>query len=283
MGYIVSNKIDDICVIKKKNVMVQNNALWNFFSEHAYFDDSLKPQSHMHKGLEANDNTTHVGVSVITEKQHHQGIRRELSETALENHHKQYLDHVYAVSNDNGTVTEHYRYSAFGEVEIYNPTGIKLAQSAIDNNVQWNSRRRDPITGLLYYKWRHYKSEYGRWLGRDPIEETGGINLYGFVANRALNYWDRLGLYGYGIGEWNLDCAKRGERCPGPFAQPIVKPKPSNDRDDKCCKKDIEKGLKELQRRYKVAVKKYESRGHPYKAGWWYNTCLLYTSDAADD
>jgi len=32
------------------------------------------------------------------------------------------------------------------------------------------------------------------WPSRDPIEEEGGINLYGFVGNNGVNGWDILGL-----------------------------------------------------------------------------------------
>ena len=31
------------------------------------------------------------------------------------------------------------------------------------------------------------------WPNRDPIEEDGGINLYGFVNNNSINDWDYLG------------------------------------------------------------------------------------------
>ena len=34
-----------------------------------------------------------------------------------------------------------------------------------------------------------------RWINRDPIQEEGGINLYGFVCNDPLNSIDTLGLY----------------------------------------------------------------------------------------
>jgi uncharacterized protein RhaS with RHS repeats len=34
----------------------------------------------------------------------------------------------------------------------------------------------------------------GSWPSRDPIEEEGGLNLYGFVGNDGVNYLDRLGL-----------------------------------------------------------------------------------------
>ena len=34
----------------------------------------------------------------------------------------------------------------------------------------------------------------GRWPSRDPIEEMGGVNLYGFVGNDGVNHLDYLGL-----------------------------------------------------------------------------------------
>jgi hypothetical protein len=40
----------------------------------------------------------------------------------------------------------------------------------------------------------YYMPEQGRWLSRDPIEENGGRNLHGFVANDPVDKWDRLGL-----------------------------------------------------------------------------------------
>ena len=38
-----------------------------------------------------------------------------------------------------------------------------------------------------------YNPETGRWLSRDPIGEQGGKNLYGFVANDAVNRADTDG------------------------------------------------------------------------------------------
>lgn len=32
-----------------------------------------------------------------------------------------------------------------------------------------------------------------RWPNRDPIEEEGGLNLYGFIENDAINHGDELG------------------------------------------------------------------------------------------
>jgi hypothetical protein len=43
---------------------------------------------------------------------------------------------------------------------------------------------------------RWYSPNTGRWFSRDPIEEEGGANPYGFVQNSPVNDWDFLGLCG---------------------------------------------------------------------------------------
>jgi RHS repeat-associated protein len=49
-------------------------------------------------------------------------------------------------------------------------------------------------TGVTYYTYRWYDPITGRWPSRDPIGESGGVNLYGFVGNDGLNRFDPLGL-----------------------------------------------------------------------------------------
>ena len=41
---------------------------------------------------------------------------------------------------------------------------------------------------------RYYNPSQGRFLGRDPIQEQGGLNLYGFCGNDSVNRWDLLGM-----------------------------------------------------------------------------------------
>ncbi len=53
---------------------------------------------------------------------------------------------------------------------------------------------------------RYYSASQGRFLGRDPIEEAGGLNLYGFCHNNSVNFWDYHGMSvqdadGSGTGE----------------------------------------------------------------------------------
>jgi RHS repeat-associated protein len=105
-------------------------------------------------------------------------------------------DRTYETATE--VINEHYRYTAFGEPEIYDSSGNKLATSAIKNEILWNSRRYDSTTNLYYYKYRHYNPSLGRWPSRDPIEEDGGVNLYGFVGNSTLCRIDVFGMWASG-------------------------------------------------------------------------------------
>ncbi|MCF7761430.1 MAG: hypothetical protein K9M98_13100, partial [Cephaloticoccus sp.] len=50
---------------------------------------------------------------------------------------------------------------------------------------------------------RYYSPSLGRFIYRDPIEEQGGINLYSFVGNNAVNAWDYLGMDSFGSTHWD--------------------------------------------------------------------------------
>jgi uncharacterized protein RhaS with RHS repeats len=55
------------------------------------------------------------------------------------------------------------------------------------------------------YTYRYYDPQTGRWPSRDPIEEEGGVNLYGFVGNDGLDWIDFLGREGINVNgeKWN--------------------------------------------------------------------------------
>jgi RHS repeat-associated protein len=52
---------------------------------------------------------------------------------------------------------------------------------------------------MYYYGYRYYDANTGRWVSRDPIEEEGGVNLYGFVQNNPVRKIDVLGMIGYDV------------------------------------------------------------------------------------
>ena len=90
--------------------------------------------------------------------------------------------------DSSGTIQAHYEYSPFGKVTI------SSGSYATDNPYRFSSEVTDDETGLVYYNYRYYSPELGRWLSRDPIEETGEINLYGMVGNNPIHWWDYWGF-----------------------------------------------------------------------------------------
>ena len=95
-----------------------------------------------------------------------------------------------------GIISAHYEYDAFGNV-------IKKTGSG-EYSYQFSTKPFDPLTGLTYYNYRLYDPVSGRWINRDPIQEKGGLNLYGFVRNNSINRWDFLG---------QEDDSKKCEKC----------------------------------------------------------------------
>jgi len=96
---------------------------------------------------------------------------------------------IIQVCNATGSVTDSYVYDPFGKV-THNGTS--------ENPFQFSSEFFDDETELVYYNYRYYNPNLGRWINRDPIEEEGGWNLYVMVGNNTSNHWDFLGNRSYG-------------------------------------------------------------------------------------
>jgi RHS repeat-associated protein len=93
-----------------------------------------------------------------------------------------------------------YEYSPFGE--LLRTSG----QYAHLNPIRFSSKYNDEESSLIYYGYRYYNPATGKWLNRDPYNgrkqeygcigtskaelQPGGLNLYGFVANRPLAGFD---------------------------------------------------------------------------------------------
>jgi RHS repeat-associated protein len=76
------------------------------------------------------------------------------------------------VNGEDGTESARYEYGPFGE--LLRATG-PLSQS---NPFRFSTKYQDHETGLVYYGFRYYDPEAGRWLSRDPIGESITRNLY---------------------------------------------------------------------------------------------------------
>ncbi|OQB93714.1 MAG: tRNA(Glu)-specific nuclease WapA precursor [Verrucomicrobia bacterium ADurb.Bin118] len=91
------------------------------------------------------------------------------------------------VNATNGAIEAVYDYEPF--LGILRATG----RLAFINPFVGSTKFCDWETGLLYYGYRYYDPDTGRWLSRDPLGEEGGLSLYGFVGNQPVTQVDKLG------------------------------------------------------------------------------------------
>ena len=98
---------------------------------------------------------------------------------------------VTEITDLSGNNAASYRYDAFGN------TLVATGSYAAINKYCFSTKPLDSeVTNapLYYYGYRYYDPATGRWPSRDPLEEEGGLNLYGFVGNDGVDKWDILGL-----------------------------------------------------------------------------------------
>jgi RHS repeat-associated protein len=111
---------------------------------------------------------------------------------------------VSEVLSNSGSIVAHYEYTAFGG------TFVISGAYASTNEYRFSTKPWDAVSGLYYYGFRYYSPSLGAWLGRDPAEEEGGMNLYGFLCSDSINSFDILGLAGTNEAEEILDGSSGG-------------------------------------------------------------------------
>ena len=107
---------------------------------------------------------------------------------------------------DGSAFSTHYKYDPFGNNTV---SDSSYSGAAALNPMRFSNEYYDEETGLTAYKYRCYSPEIGRFLSRDPIEEQGGMNLYGFVGNEPVINYDHQGLLSIGM----KIAARFGERA----------------------------------------------------------------------
>ena len=89
------------------------------------------------------------------------------------------------------------------------PLAIRPAGN-LTQPIQWSSECYDPKTALVYYNYRYYNPQDGRWTSRDPIGIKGEVNLYAFGNNIPTQTFDHLGKDLYAIDGTNYDYGESG-------------------------------------------------------------------------
>ena len=110
---------------------------------------------------------------------------------------KDHLNTIHALIDVSGQIIERYEYDTWGRTTVFNTAGDELPVSAIGNRYCFQGREIEWTTGLYYFRARWYDPVVGRWLSKDPIGISGGLNLYAFCGNNPVNFTDPLGLVSF--------------------------------------------------------------------------------------
>jgi RHS repeat-associated protein len=69
----------------------------------------------------------------------------------------------------------------------------KITTQVVELQLEKKISTEKTTSGIPYYLFRFYDPSFGRWINRDPIEEIGGMNLYGSLTNNPIAYIDTDG------------------------------------------------------------------------------------------
>ena len=118
---------------------------------------------------------------------HHSGTHSGLSYYLHHNHRGD----VTSVQSGTSTIAT-YSYAAYGEVTPETGT--------YESRFGFSSKEEDAAAGLLYFGFRYYAPEDGRWTTQDPIGLKGGMNQYVAFGGNAVCFLDMLGLWTCAFG-----------------------------------------------------------------------------------
>ena len=99
---------------------------------------------------------------------------------------RDHLGSVRELTTSAGSIAARYDYDPYGRPSLVQ--GSNLA------DFQYAGYYEHQTSGLNLTKYRAYDPNTAKWLSRDPIGESEGSNVYGYVSNKAVNRFDPLGL-----------------------------------------------------------------------------------------
>ena len=88
----------------------------------------------------------------------------------------------------------------------YGPYGNILrmeGNAAEDNPFRFSSEYADDELGLVYYNYRYYNPQNGRWISRDPVIEKQRDNVYTYAYNTPSILIDARGQFAFAIALFN--------------------------------------------------------------------------------
>jgi RHS repeat-associated protein len=101
---------------------------------------------------------------------------------------RDHLGSVRAVIDENGAERGRWNF------ELWGSRGSNQAVSSpVEVDFGYTGHYVHERSGMVAAPFRFYDPAVARWISRDPIAESGGLNLYGYVANNPINMVDPTG------------------------------------------------------------------------------------------
>lgn len=91
-------------------------------------------------------------------------------------------------------IVAQFEYDAWGNILSATSAVPVLAR----NRYRFQGREWSAATGLINFRARWYDPVTGRWISKDPIGLSGGLNLYAFCGDDPVNCNDPYGLSAWG-------------------------------------------------------------------------------------
>jgi RHS repeat-associated protein len=111
------------------------------------------------------------------------------------------LGSVTGLVDDNGAVVESYLYDVFGQVAVFDGSGVLqtgTGGTASGNRFLYTGREWVAEAGLYDYRNRVYSPKLGRFMQVDPIRFwAGDVNLYRYVGNGVVVLVDPDGRWAW--------------------------------------------------------------------------------------
>jgi RHS repeat-associated protein len=99
------------------------------------------------------------------------------------------IDHLGSIRemiDSTGLIKSRYDYDSYGRRATISETVVA--------DIGYAGMYAHRPSGLLLTPYRQYSADLGRWLSRDLLQESAGLNLYAYVANNPVNAYDPFGL-----------------------------------------------------------------------------------------
>jgi len=103
------------------------------------------------------------------------------------------------LTNSSGAVTDSYTYDSFGN--LIASSGTTANSYGFTGEQQFGE-----ADNLVFLRARYYDSRVGRFMQRDPIGYSAGLNLYTYCGSNPVNWVDPLGLRPPGFEDCWTDC-----------------------------------------------------------------------------